>query len=190
LASKLATTIPYLAPSTFSPHGTQLSAFPSRIERRTQTERSDKSEVSNHSSLPERSGHDDSIIGARNQAAAPPVYLLVITIVPWFTSIYIASTRYSDFRHHGFDILFGYLIGTITSIFAFRYYHLPMRQGAGWSWGPRSPHRSFWAGVGVGSYAGLKDKTSGPPTSDLESGMLTRHASNEVGEMVNTGRGV
>jgi len=187
LASKLATTIPYLAPSAFSQDGSHLSAFPSRLERRSQTGRSDKSESSNHDSLPVRSGHDDMIIGARNQAAAPPVYLLVITIIPWFASIYIASTRYSDFRHHGFDILFGYIIGTVTAIFAFRYYHLPMRQGAGWSWGPRSQHRSFWAGIGVGSYAGRENNTSTYRTGDLESGHVM---SNEVGEMVNTDRGI
>lgn len=81
------------------------------------------------------------------------MYLLVLTCIPWFASIYIASTRWSDFRHDGFDILFGYLIGLICAVFAFRYYHLPISQGAGWSWGPRSRDRSFWAGVGVGTYS-------------------------------------
>lgn len=106
------------------------------------------------------SGHDDEIIAARNQAAAPPVYLLVIAVIPFFASIYIASTRYSDFRHHGFDILFGYAIGTVTAVFAFRYYHLPLSQGAGWSWGPRSRDRAFWAGVGVGNYVGSNTGTA------------------------------
>ena len=194
LASKLATTIPYLAPSSFSADGTQLSAFPSRIERRV-TSRSDKSEMGSYGSDVERPGHDTSVVAARNQAAAPPVYLLILTITPWFASIYIASTRYSDFRHHGFDILFGYLIGTVTSIFAFRYYHLPMRQGAGWSWGPRSSHRSWWAGVGVGNYAGHEIKehrlqNSEPTPSNLEAGELNRHTSNDVGVMTNSGQAV
>ncbi|EHL02427.1 hypothetical protein M7I_1502 [Glarea lozoyensis 74030] len=89
-------------------------------------------------------------------------------------------------QHHGFDILFGYLIGLVTSIFAFRYYHLPIRQGAGWSWGPRSSDRSFWAGIGVGNYAG-----SGSPvtegavkgSADLENGgmeLSERHDTNEA----------
>lgn len=185
LASKLATTIPYLAPSSFSRDGAHLSAFPSRTPRRV-TARSDKSESGSYQSDVERPGHDASVVGARNQAAAPPVYLLILTIAPWFASIYIASTRYSDFRHHGFDILFGYVIGTVSSIFAFRYYHLPMRQGAGWSWGPRSRHRSWWAGVGVGNYAGheIKEETlqrTEPTPGDLEAGELNRHTSNDVG---------
>ncbi|KAH8599046.1 PAP2 superfamily-domain-containing protein [Bisporella sp. PMI_857] len=194
LASKLATTIPYLAPTSYSPENQHLSAFPSRLQTRQNTSRSDKSETSNIDHELARSGHDDKIIGARNQAAAPPIYLLVLTIVPWFASIYIASTRYSDFRHHGFDILFGYLIGTITSIFAFRFYHLPIRQGAGWSWGPRSRHRSFWAGVGVGSYVGPKEgenrQTIPTNRNDLESGNdgVQRHVSNEVGVHNGTGR--
>jgi len=193
LASKLATTIPYLAPSSFTPDGTHLSAFPSRVERKV-TSRSDKSEYGSYQGDMERPGHDTSVVGARNQAAAPPVYLLVITIAPWFASIYIASTRYSDFRHHGFDILFGYLIGTVTSIFAFRYYHLPMRQGAGWSWGPRSRHRSWWAGVGVGNYAGheIKENKQRPDLAprDLEAGELNRHTSNDVGVMAHSGQAV
>lgn len=98
------------------------------------------------------SNTDTRIVAARNQAAAPPVYLLVFAVAPFFAAIYISSTRYSDFRHHGFDVLFGFLIGTVTAIFAFRFYHLPMSHGAGWSWGPRSSDRAFWSGVGVGSY--------------------------------------
>ncbi|TVY13869.1 Diacylglycerol pyrophosphate phosphatase 1 [Lachnellula arida] len=141
LASKLGITIPYLSPSAYTQDRSQFSAFPSRASPRSSEQ------------LEEPSGHNDAIIAARNQAAAPPVYLLAIAIIPWFASIYIASTRYSDFRHHGFDILFGYFIGTVTAIFAFRYYHLPISQGAGWSWGPRSRDRSFWAGIGVGNYA-------------------------------------
>ena len=137
--------------------------------------------------LQEPSGHDDAVIAARNQAAGPPVYLLVIAVLPFFASIYIASTRYSDFRHHGFDIMFGYLIGTVSSVFAFRYYHLPINQGAGWSWGPRSRDRSFWAGVGVGNYVGKRERhqaeTFKRNDADLEAGRAVhlRNLSNEVG---------
>ncbi|TVY46102.1 Diacylglycerol pyrophosphate phosphatase [Lachnellula subtilissima] len=146
LASKLGITIPYLSPSAYTQDRSQFSAFPSRASPRSSEQ------------LEEPSGHNDAIIAARNQAAAPPVYLLAVAIIPWFASIYIASTRYSDFRHHGFDILFGYFLGVVTAIFAFRYYHLPISQGAGWSWGPRSRDRSFWAGIGVGNYAGSDPK--------------------------------
>jgi hypothetical protein len=73
--------------------------------------------------------------------------------VPFFASVFIAGSRWWDFRHHGFDIMFGYLIGIITSVFAFRYYHLPISNGAGWAWGPRSHDKAFWAGVGSFSYA-------------------------------------
>lgn len=160
LASKLGITIPYLSPSAYNPDRSQFSAFPSRASQ-TGPESGEQ--------LTEPSGHNDSIIAARNQAAAPPVYLLAIAIVPWFASIYIASSRYSDFRHHGFDILFGYFIGTVTAIFAFRYYHLPISQGAGWSWGPRSRDRSFWAGIGVGNYAGRDHRhEDGVVMHDLE----------------------
>src|SRR5690606_13849248 len=94
-----------------------------------------------------------AIMAARRQAAAPPIYLLVIALLPFFGSVFIASSRWFDFRHHGFDIIFGYVIGTIASIFSFRYYHLPIDAGAGWAWAPRSADRAFWAGVGRYSYA-------------------------------------
>jgi hypothetical protein len=89
----------------------------------------------------------------RRQAAAPPLYLLVIVLIPSAAALFIASSRWFDFRHHGFDILFGFTIGLITAAFSFRYYHLPIGQGAGWAWGPRSSEKAFWAGIGSYSYA-------------------------------------
>jgi membrane-associated phospholipid phosphatase len=185
LASKLAIIIPFLAPSSYGQDRSQFSAFPSRAEKRVlETQRTEDQNKPGHSNnqvqLP--SGHNDAIIAARNQAAAPPVYLLVFAIIPFFASIYIASTRYSDFKHHGFDILFGYLIGTITAVFAFRYYHLPISQGAGWSWGPRSRDRSFWAGVGVGNYAGSNGVNNLRFTiTDVEDGTGRSAVSNDAG---------
>jgi hypothetical protein len=101
-----------------------------------------------------QSQHNRKLQSIRKQAAAPPVYLLVITLVPFCVSIFVSASRWFDYRHHGFDILFGYLIGIITSIYSFRYYHMPIRDGAGWAWAPRSPDRAFWAGVGRLGYAG------------------------------------
>ncbi len=68
--------------------------------------------------------------------------------------MFIGASRYSDFRHAGFDVLSGSVIGTVNAFWAFRYYHLPIARGAGWSWGPRSRGRAWWAGIGVGSYVG------------------------------------
>lgn len=99
------------------------------------------------------SRHNQTIFAVRRQAAAPPIYLLVLAVLPFFASVYIAGSRWWDFRHHAFDILFGYGIGTISAFFAFYYYHLPISTGAGWAWGPRSAEKAFWAGVGSSSYA-------------------------------------
>jgi membrane-associated phospholipid phosphatase len=198
LASKLAVSVPYLSPRSYSTDELHTSAFPSRVGGRRASERSTMTGKS-HGNEAEPSGHDDKIIASRNEAAAPPVYLLAVAIIPWFASIYIASTRYSDFRHHGFDILFGYLIGLVTAIFAFRYYHLPIRQGAGWSWGPRSRDRSFWAGIGVGNYAGSGSRVTEAPlvkgsSSDMENGGMgmelhERPDTNDVGAAVAYGGG-
>jgi membrane-associated phospholipid phosphatase len=153
LAAKLAITLPFQAPRPYNGETSHLSAFSSRTTRlprqsRTTSDDRDKGQSSSDDPF-QPSGHSQTIIAARNQAAAPPVYLLIFAIIPFFASIYISSTRYSDFRHHGFDILFGYFIGTVTAIFAFRYYHLPISRGAGWSWGPRSRDISFGTDSGV-----------------------------------------
>ena len=157
LASKLTITIPFLSYAAYSSNCTRFSAFPSRVgnepgENSRGLDKTSPSAVSNP--FYGTPSPTNALTAARNQAASPPVYLLLLTVIPWFASIYISSTRFSDFRHHGFDILFGYFIGTICAFFAFRYYHLPISRGAGWAWGPRSRETSFWAGIGVGSYAG------------------------------------
>lgn len=90
----------------------------------------------------------------RSQAAAPPVYLLAIALVPLGVAIFITATRYTDYRHHGFDIIFGALIGFVAAYGSFRWYHAPIRKGAGWSWGPRSKDRAWAVGFGIQGYAG------------------------------------
>ncbi|KAH8647001.1 phosphatidic acid phosphatase type 2/haloperoxidase [Tricladium varicosporioides] len=112
----------------------------------------------------------------RNQAAAPPLFLLVIIIVPIGAAIYIASTRYSDHKHGGFDVLFSSLEGVLCAWFSFRFYHLSIRRGSGWSWAPRSKDRAFGIGSGVGNYVTLGDTKASnivANRTDLESGRVT-----------------
>ncbi len=166
VASKFAITIPFLAPAGFA-DASAFAAFPSRTRLSSvKVSGPDAYELSSRApgapsptTLDSALGnkgiarHNQTVSAVRRQAAAPPIYLLCIAVIPFFGSIYIAGSRWWDFRHHGFDILFGYLIGTIAAFFSFRYYHLPISSGAGWSWGPRSHDKAFWAGVGSFSYA-------------------------------------
>ena len=89
-----------------------------------------------------------------NQAATPPNYGLLFVLIPLGAAAYIASTRYSEFWHDGFDVICGSIIGIVAAFFSFRWYHLPIARGQGWAWGPRSRDRAFAIGVGVGSYVG------------------------------------
>ena len=92
----------------------------------------------------------------RNQAAAPPVYLTVLAFIPIGAATYISSTRYTDFRHAGFDIIFGSILGFLLAWGSFKMYHMPIRRGAGWSWGPRSAERAWAIGLGVQGYVGQR----------------------------------
>ncbi|KAI0858336.1 acid phosphatase/Vanadium-dependent haloperoxidase [Xylaria cubensis] len=177
LASKFAITFPFVPRETLATDSSAVTAFPSRLNRRNGAASSSLSTNTAYEGIRGRSNsavdddasspldpavmkqigvHNTAVAAVRTQAAAPPVYLLLLAVLPFFLAVFIASSRWFDFRHHGFDILFGFLIGTITAFFAFRYYHMPIRAGGGWAWGPRSKDKAFWAGLGSWSYASSK----------------------------------
>jgi membrane-associated phospholipid phosphatase len=152
LASKLTVAIPSVLPGNFSKNISQ-AAFPSHMVTADPLQEA----LESSSAPPPRSSkaiygrqiRDDAPpLSVRKEAAAAPLYLLVVVLAPLALSIYISATRWFDFRHHGFDILFGYLIGLVAAVFSFRYYHLPISRGGGWAWGSRSSDYAFWAGVG------------------------------------------
>ncbi|KAF2686483.1 PAP2 domain-containing protein [Lentithecium fluviatile CBS 122367] len=152
LASKFSVAIPFLPPRPFSTNPDHTSAIaPSNLKSKSILPLHKK-----ESNLASPSFSEEKVVPIRYQAAAPPVYTLVLVLVPIASAIYITSTRFTDYRHFGFDLLFGSLIGIISAWFSFRWYHLPITRGAGWSWGPRSYQRSWGIGVGVGSYVGTE----------------------------------
>ncbi|OAA61141.1 pap2 domain containing protein [Niveomyces insectorum RCEF 264] len=114
------------------------------------------------------SGRIGAPFSARRSGAAPPLYLLVVVLVPLFGSVFIAASRWFNFRHHGFDIMFGYFVGSTTAVVSFRLYHLPLCRGAGWAWGPRSADKAFWAGVGSSSWAVPWQQWSSARSADEE----------------------
>jgi len=92
----------------------------------------------------------------RDQAAAPPTHGILLPLVPICLALYICTTRYSDFKHHGFDIIAGAIIGAVVAWLSFRLYHLPIGRGAGWAWGPRGATRAFGVRVGTLNYADIE----------------------------------
>jgi membrane-associated phospholipid phosphatase len=55
--------------------------------------------------------------------------MLLLPYVPLGLAIFIAGTRYFDFRNHGFDVLAGAVVGSVTAYFGFRVYY-PLLDGA------------------------------------------------------------
>ncbi|KAJ5794297.1 hypothetical protein N7457_000896 [Penicillium paradoxum] len=98
--------------------------------------------------------YTDDGSSVRKRGAAPPVYLMLIAFVPTATACFIAASRWFDYRHHGFDVLFGSAVGIFFAYIGFNMYHLPIRRGAGWAWGARSRRRAFMRGVGFPSSLG------------------------------------
>lgn len=149
ICSKFAIAIPYLLPTAYSTHDPAFA--PSEPNPNGFNH---KDETTPSASSPQFRSFSSNTVKPllRNQAAAPPAYLLVLAIFPLCIAVYISATRYSDFRHHGFDIIVGSLMGILAAWAGFRWYHLPVRRGAGWSWGPRSAGRAWGVGVGVQGY--------------------------------------
>ncbi|CAG7918858.1 unnamed protein product [Penicillium olsonii] len=97
-------------------------------------------------------GNDQSSV--RTRGAAPPTYLMILAFFPTATATFIAASRWFNYRHHGFDILFGSALGIFFAYIGFNMYHMPIRRGAGWAWGARSRGRAFIRGVGFPSSVG------------------------------------
>ena len=116
-----------------------------------------------------------SEFSARRQAAAPPTYLIVFPLLPICIAIYVSSTRYSDFMHHGFDIISGAILGIASGWLGFRWYHMPIRRGGGWAWAPRSYDRAFSRGFGFLTYVN-NEKAVTNSGRDLESGPVEMEA--------------
>lgn len=100
-------------------------------------------------------------INIRNTAATPPNHLIILALIPIGVAIYISATRYSEYYHHGFDVISGSLLGIVTAVLSFRWYHLPLSRGQGWAWGARSRERAFGIGVGTNGYVGSEGWESG-----------------------------
>jgi hypothetical protein len=58
-----------------------------------------------------------------HQSSAPSLLFLFLPYIPLGLAIFIAGTRYFDFRNHGVDVLAGALVGSVTAWFGFRLYH-------------------------------------------------------------------
>ena len=127
--------------------------------------------------------------GRRNEAAAPPLYLLFCLIVPLGVACFVCATRFYDYRHHGFDIISGSFIGIFTSWFSFRLYHMPVARGSGWSWGPRSAGRAFGVGVGSNGYVSAEDLPQREAQDDLELGFLPRRSPMQTDSTYDPGAG-
>ena len=169
LCAKFAITLPFLAPAADNLLDTAAFATPPTATR---------------------AGPDFESAPARNRAAAPPLYLLVLAFVPLGTAFFVAGSRWADYRHHGFDIIAGSLLGFVFAFLGFRLYHLPIRRGAGWSWGARTRDRAFYTGLGIPSYVGDEGwesaKFVGSRRLDLEGGeTILEHGTSDDSEAIN-----
>ena len=164
LCSKFAVAIPLLKPQFYHCDNAYTSAAFRSAARSTCCKETERDEHYSSSNVP-----------PRNQAAAPPIYLIILAFIPTGAALFVCASRWFDYHHHGFDIISAALIGIFFAWFGIRLYQLPIRQGAGWSWVARSRDRAFYTGVGIPSYVGREGWDSAKYASqqnrmDLENG--------------------
>lgn len=166
LCAKLGVQVPYRQTDVFFGDGRVSSQATDRELLPLRDGRDSVDQHAKHRSVGRKSYELADMFPVRHQAAAPPVYLLVIAFIPIAVAFYITSTRYVQFFHFGFDIISGSLIGILSSYLAFRWYHLPAGREFGWTWGARSPRHAFGIGFGVEGYVHSegsdRDATSRP----------------------------
>jgi len=80
----------------------------------------------------------------QNTPAAPPVWASLLVLFPICTAVFIAATRWHDFKHHGIDIVAGSALGILSAWVGFRMYHSSLRKGRARTWGPRAAEAAFW----------------------------------------------
>ena len=114
-------------------------------------------------------------------AASPPLYLLILAYLPTGVALFISASRYYNYRHYGFDVITGALIGSLTSYFSFRLYNPPISRGPGWSWEPRSPERAFGIGVGTSGFVSYPGASGRTGHDDLEMGDVHTEENGSMG---------
>lgn len=164
LCAKFSISFPYLGPR---PYGTSLPAAVSSgtDHEDTNLENSKRDSEQPNSSSPSRSS--SSAISLRSQGAAPPVYLQIIAFVPLCVAAFIASSRWFNHRHHGFDILFGSALGILFGWVGFRLYHVPIQRSDGWAWAARSRGHAFFRGISYADLVSAEGWASKTPLTSL-----------------------
>ena len=78
------------------------------------------------------------LVSAQRTQAARPLWQFAFALFPIAVALFISSSRYADFHHHGVDIIAGMVIGALLAIASFKLYHLPIGRSMGLlTWGPR-----------------------------------------------------
>lgn len=139
LSSKLNLSIPYFHPR-------------SMIEEKKAAE-ADESNL-----LPTHSGEDvaSTPTPPYERAAAPPLFGIVLFVIPISVAFWISSTRYVDFKHQGIDIVSGSALGIVTAWLGFRLYHGSLTRGESWAWSPRSVDKAFAVSSGHEGWVGSR----------------------------------
>jgi len=81
--------------------------------------------VQDHSTNQNMLGHNLA------SASAPRLCLVLIAWVPYAVAIFVAGSRWHDYRHHPFDVLFGFFFGSLFAALGYRFTQLHLARADG-----------------------------------------------------------
>ncbi|KAL1980562.1 hypothetical protein VTN96DRAFT_3968 [Rasamsonia emersonii] len=168
LCAKFSISFPYLGPRPYASSLPAAAIASGADHEDTNFENSKRVPEQPTSSSPPSSSSSPSAISLRSQGAAPPVYLQIIAFVPLCVAAFIASSRWFNHRHHGFDILFGCALGILFGWVGFRLYHVPIQRSDGWAWAARSRGHAFIRGISFTDLVSAEGWASNTPASRVQ----------------------
>lgn len=98
------------------------------------------------------------------RSAAPPVYLLVLALIPFSAAVYICASRWADNQHNGWDILGGASIGVLFAWLGYRLYHPPLQNLIVSNWGPRAKAHAFYGSLSLNDLNDRSEQREGENT--------------------------
>jgi membrane-associated phospholipid phosphatase len=75
--------------------------------------------------------HPAKLRHALASASAPALSLTMIAWIPYAVAMFVAASRWHDYRHHAVDILFGFAIGSFFALIAYRFTQLHLARAVG-----------------------------------------------------------
>jgi membrane-associated phospholipid phosphatase len=119
--------------------------------------------------------HPAKLRHALASASAPALSLTMIAWIPYAVAMFVAASRWHDYRHHAADILFGFAIGSFFAVIAYRFTQLHLARAVGAPVPQPTLDKEWRPVMAEDEETRLADSTAyRPPTASTYAGVMAR----------------